>query len=231
MDDQRPIRLAGEIIGIHQPVDERSEAIVHRALTPPQIELDAEILEVLLLFGDRDIVIVPPQRQIPRPTVLQVERGLTCTLSFIGVVLAPLDNNRIHLGQIVERDRRLVGVRAGEGRVEVGKVGLAAFQFDDQLADRHTPVTHVNVADNLVACNAEEPLEALTNDRGAEMPYMHRLRHVRTAVVDDHLAPGVRYGDSAALVVLHHLRVASEVLVGDDDVDEAGTGDVERCER
>ena len=164
MDDQRPIRFAGEVVGVHQPVDERSEAIVHRTLTTPQIELDTEIFEILLLLGNGNVVIVPPQRQVPGPSVLQVEGGLACPFCFVGIVLAPLDDNRIHLGQIVERDRRLVGIGAGEGGVEVGKVGLPPLQFDDQLADRHTPVTHVNVADNLVTGNAEEPLEALADD-------------------------------------------------------------------
>ena len=63
------------------------------------------------------------------------------------------------------------------------------------------------------------------------MPHVHRLRHVGTAVVDDHLEPGFRNGNADPIIVLHHLRVPREVFVGDNDVDESGSGDVQRRKR
>ncbi len=207
VDDDGAVRLAGEAVVVQEPIDERCESLVNGALPAPQVELDAEPLEVLLLLGDGHVAIVAPERQVSGSPVLEIERGSTGPLRFVRIVLASLDDDRVHLGEVVERHRRLLRVRAGEVGVEVREVGPSPFEFDDELPDRHAPVAHVDVACDVMSGEAEEPFEALADDRRPEMADVHRLGHVRAAVVDDHLVPGVRFGEPEAVVAFHVLGV------------------------
>ena len=201
------------------------------ALPSPQLELDAELLEVAALLDDRDIVEVLPERQIAGPAVLQIEGGLPSPLPLLGIGAGALHRRRIQLGELVERHRRLVWIGPRVVGIEVGQLGPAVLQLRDELAHRHPPIAEVDVSVDVVADESEEPLQALPDDRSPEMANMHRLRHVGAAVVDQDLQARVGLVDPEAIVVGHGLGVFGEQPVGHRDVDEPGSGDVELGKR
>ena len=43
----------------------------------------------------------------------------------------------------------------------------------------------MNIADDAVPLEPDDPLDALPDNGGAQMTYVKRFRHIRTAVVND----------------------------------------------
>ncbi len=62
------------------------------------------------------------------------------------------------------------------------------FERGDEEPHLEAPVAEVRVAPHLVAAKPEDALDALADDRRAQVTDVHGLRHVRPAVVDDHAA-------------------------------------------
>jgi hypothetical protein len=83
----------------------------------------------------------------------------------------------------------------------------------------------VGVAQDRVAAEPIEAFDGLPDDRGAQVAHMHGLGDIGAAVVhEDTAGPGDHLGAQA--------RVGGDLVgaireggVGDDEVDEAGTGD------
>ena len=88
---------------------------MHRALPVPQVEDDAELVEVTLLGIVGDIPEVLPERPIAGPPLLELEGGLPGTLGLGGIGLGTGRHRRIHLLQVVEGEGRLG--RIGPGRI------------------------------------------------------------------------------------------------------------------
>lgn len=97
-----------------------------------------------------------------------------------GLVLLRAGAGRgVDLLQLGDRERRFLGIRAGEALVKIGQVRLAALQLGDDQADLQAPVAQMNVADDIVAEVAVDALDALADDGGAQMADVQGLGHVR----------------------------------------------------
>ncbi len=87
-------------------------------------------------------------------------------------------------------------VRLGESRRPLlealergGDVGMFVADGDDQQAHLQAPVAEVGVADHGVAPEAVDALDRFADDRGAQMPHVHFLGDIGSAIVDED-APG-----------------------------------------
>ncbi len=108
--------------------------------------------------------------------------------------------------------------------VEVRELRPAIGQLGDQLTHRQPPIAEMDVADDVVAGEAEHALDALADDRRPEMADVQLLGDVGPPVVDDdHL--GVRGRHTETIVVGSGREVACDRVVGHGDVDETGPGD------
>ena len=230
IDDDRSVGLDRDVV-VGEPIDEWAQPVVDRALTAPQVEFDAEVLKIPPLLFDGYVVKVLPQRQIPGTAPLQVKRGPARSIRLPRIGVGPLHRSRVHLREIIERDRRLGRVRAGEVRVEVGQFWMPGLQLGDQLTDRHPPIPKMDVSVDIVTHQAEQALQALTDDGSPQMPDVHRLGHVGAAVVDEHLQRRIGSPNPKLFVIIHGLGVVGENLVGHGDVDKPGPGDVEGSEQ
>ena len=85
------------------------------------------------------------------------------------------------MGSLVE------GIQVGN-RVTGGLLGAQQFLVDrvlDQHSKRRPPVADVVLRDHLVAAEAQQPHQAVADDRRAQVAHVHLLGHVGRAVVDD----------------------------------------------
>ena len=93
-------------------------------------------------------------------------------------------------------DRRGLRVAVYSGLVEVGQIGNRSPPAAAMSCPyRHPPVTEVDIANYVITEESEDPLDALTDDRRAEMTDMQFLGDVGPAVVDNHL---LRFGGNRA---------------------------------
>jgi hypothetical protein len=97
----------------------------------------------------------------------------------------------------------------------------------DEHAEGGAPVTHVILPDHVVPDRLEHAHQAVTEDRGAQMPDVHLLCDVRRRVVDHHPLRHVGRGDAEPLVRRDRAGGAREECVGQGHIDEAGAGDLD----
>ncbi len=214
-DDQRAVVDDSDPASLEVLAD-RGEHVVVDRLTGEVVvgEQDAEPLVRRVEPGGRDLDEAVPHR----------ERGLVAGLQGDDLGPGPV-GERLVGGQ--------VGVRAQVqllelGEVQPGQVEVLLDHLLDEHAELAAPVADVVLGDDGVARRGEHPVEAVADDRGAQVPDVHELGDVGGAVVDDdplrlggHLDAGVR--------VLEHLgRDLREHVRPDADVDEAGAGDLHR---
>ncbi len=87
----------------------------------------------------------------------------------------------------------------------------------------------MGIADHFVATEAEDALQAFTDDRGTQVADVHRLGHVRAAVIDHHLAGiGHTGGTGFVGVSSDFARTLRQGGIRQLHIDEAGTGDLDR---
>ena len=198
--------------------------------TQPEVKLDVEVVVIALEGRDGNVDEVLPEGAITGPPFLQFFGGLAGGFHRLGIFFAAGGDGRVHFLQIGHGDGGFVGVGAGIVRVEVREVGVAAADFDDEHAHLQPPVAEVDVADDVVAAEAEESLEAFADDAGAQVADVHGLGDVGPAVIE-HDAPGVVDGGDAETVIAGHLvDVLGEEGISEADVDEAGAGEVDAGE-
>ena len=151
----------------------------------PEVEIDIEGVEVTLLRRHRQRTVMRPDLAIAGGARLQARGRFAGAVAKRVVVLRAGRGLRIDRLQIVERDRVELRARFTRRR----RVGIdrreAFFEVRDQKPHLEAPVAEMRIAPHAVAAEAEQPLDALADDRRAQMAHMHRLGDVGTAVIDD----------------------------------------------
>ncbi|MNS48254.1 hypothetical protein D3C72_808170 [compost metagenome] len=197
-------------------------------LAVPQVEGDVQGAELALQRGAADGDEVGPQGAVAGTAVLQLSGGLAGAVAEGGVFLGLGGGLGIEAFQVLQRDRTL----GREGAVALGHEGVGQVLVaagGDQQAHLEAPVAEVGVAPDGVAAEAEQPLQALADDGRAQVADVHRLGHIGAGVVDDDLARRrVQRGAGQGFVGGHLGGALGQGGVGELQVDEAGTGDLDR---
>ena len=123
------------------------------------------------------------------------------------VLLAAGAGGGVNAFKLGDRERRFLGIRAGEALVKIGQVRLAALQLGDDQADLQAPVAQMDVADDIVAEVAVDALDALADDGGTQVADVQGLCHVRPAVVEHDAAGLALTGHAEALALAHLLQM------------------------
>ena len=218
--DQQALRFQmGDHLGHHR---------IGVTLAVPQVEGHAEGAELAFQRGAADGDEMRPEGAVARTAALQLRRGLACAVAENRVFLGRCRSGGIEALEVLQRHRAL----GREGAVALGQefVGLALVaDGDDQQTHLEAPVAEMGVAPDGVAPEAEDALQALADDRAAQVADMHRLGHVRSGEVDHHLAGGVDHRGTGVGVVRGDFGGAGrQGAVGQLQIDEAGARDLDR---
>ena len=109
-----------------------------------------------------------------------------------------------------------------------GESGLVSESLPapEDHPELRAPVAEVVVGDRVVAAEAEDSGDRVTDDRRADMADMHRLGDVRRAEIDDDRV-GLGHGwDPEALVAKRSRNGGGEGLIPDPDIDESGANGI-----
>lgn len=192
----------------------------------PQVKMHIEDCQFARQTGAGDSHKMSPQGAIAGPAGLQLSGGPPRGLTKLRIGFRLRAGERIKPLQILEGHRRLRGKRP----IAVGKkgqIGLFGGKAGDQLAHLQAPIAHMDVAGDMIAAGTEQSLQAVADDRRAQMPDMHRLGDIRTAKIDDD--PAGRWArEKAGLRVSgqrFHPRI--ERARSDNQVQEAGASDLD----
>ena len=200
------------------------------ALAVPQVEGYAEGAELAFQRGAADGDEMGPERAVARTAALQLRRGLACAVAEHRVFLGHCRSGRIEALEVLQRHRAL----GREGAVALGQElpGLALVaDGNDQQTHLEPPIAEMGVAPDRVAPKAENPLQALADDRTAQVADMHRLGHVRAGEVDHHLARCVDHRSPGVGAIRGDLVGADrQGAVSQLQIDEAGAGDLDRSQ-
>ena len=183
-DDQRTFVHDRVALGL-ELLDHRRDQRIGIGFAFPLVEHDAQAGELAPKPDRRDIVKVLPQRTIAGPARLQLGRSMARCFQPLRIGFAGRGSGWIHLLQIVHRDGRFFRIRTAIGGIEIRKVGPPHCELGDELSHLQAPIAEVHVARDGPAVGAEQPLQRVADDRGAQMSDMHRLGDVRPAEIDD----------------------------------------------
>ena len=141
------------------------------------------------------------------------------------VFLCLVAGGRIEAAKVFDRDGWFIWVWASEGLIEINEVWLFVVEFGDEVAHLKPPIAEMGVRGHIVAKEAQEALQRVSDDGRAQMADVHRLSDIGAAKVDErHLRIWRRR--SAAFVVLKNVcRQRRQRRIGRADVDKAGSGD------
>ncbi len=194
----------------------RQERVVHAfgrevVVGEEHAELPVHLVEVLRALGDED----PPQ------------------LHRFGIVALQQDDTvaGADLELVVRIELRTSGAVEA---VEIADLEIGRRAEIDKMLDQHAegraPVADVILLHDAMAEERHQPDECVADHRGAQMPDVHLLRHVRRRVVDDD-GPRLRHRPDAEPVVRADGRQGgAEEGVGKGDVEKARTGDLDDAE-
>ena len=122
----------------------------------------------------------------------------------------------LHVNPLELLDRRgLVGRRVGE-----------VPEAHDQQPELRAPVAQVVVGDHAEPEEPVQPVERVADDRGPDVPDVHRLGHVGTGVIQDHGFPAARLGRPEAGIARELLQPAGHPVRVQEKVHEPGAGDL-----
>ena len=215
--------------------DHRLDQVVDVALALPEVEIDAEGVEVALQRRPRHLVEMSPQQPVAEPALLQFGRGPPRAVAEGLVGLGPRRGLWIDPVEIVERhmggqqvvDRLAIGLgearrQDGQRRDQRSDGRMLVEDGDDEQPHLETPVAEMGVANHLVAAKAIEALQRLADDRRAQVADMHLLGDVRAAVIDQHPARRIDQAPPSARIRGDGLRPLGQGRVGQAQIDEAG---------
>ena len=219
--NKRALALDKHALGL-QLLEHRGNVGLRVAFALPDVEADVQIVIVLTQIGHGDLHDVAPQGIVAGTALLHGKRDLV-SAGGEGLVLLRAGAGRgVDLLQLGDRERRFLGIRAGEALVKIGQVRLAALQLGDDQADLQAPVAQMNVADDVVTEVAVDALDALADDGGAQVADVQGLCHVRPAIVEHDAAGLALTGHAEALALAHLLQMGGQICRLHTQVDEAG---------
>ena len=127
---------------------------------------------------------MPPQRAVTRPAGLQLHRRKPRRIQSGGIAFAGRRSFGIKLLQVIHADGRFLRIRRAIRGIEIGQIGIADRKLGNELAHLQSPIAEMHVADDFPAIGAKQPLQAIADDRGAQMPDMHRLRDIWSTEIE-----------------------------------------------
>ena len=90
----------------------------------------------------------------------------------------------INVLKLGNRKRRFLGIFPLIIVLKIHKFRFAHFQLCDNQPHLQSPISQVHVADHRVTHKPANPLDALPDNGRTQMPYMQRLCHIRSAVIN-----------------------------------------------
>ncbi len=226
-DDLRALVGFEQALGL-QVGDHRFDERIGVGFALPPIESNVERTIVADQGFAADGDEVRPQSAIAAAALLQLARRLLGAVAEGFVGLALVRRHRIETLEIFQRDGCCRWIGAGEGFIEIRQAGLFIADGNDQKAHLIAPVAEVRVTDDLVTQEAQDALQAFTDHRGAQMADVHRLGDVGPAEIDDDLAFGGNERGAQAWVGGDRIGARAERRIGQDEVEETRTGDIDR---
>ncbi len=113
----------------------------------------------------------------------------------------------------------------GDGQVVALVIGQAFAIADDEDAELRAPIAEVIIGDDGVAKRAEDAVDGVADDGGADVADVHLLGGVRRGIIDDNLLACARLGDAALRFGRERRELCGEPFGGDRQVEKAGTRD------
>ena len=89
----------------------------------------------------------------------------------------------VDLLQLRKSEGRFLGIGTGVACIKVAKLRLTALKLCDDQAHLQAPVTHMDVADGVIAEELVKPLQCFANDGRPQVTDVQGLCHIGTAVV------------------------------------------------
>ncbi len=203
----------GEQAGGVQIGDHLGQVVVVGALAfdVGRSQLDVEAVIDLLAVGQGDGVESLPEAQAMGIARLQRHHQFASTGGELrrGVEAA--------LGRAVEH----LKIR----QLALGGLGLF-FHVGQQHAELGTPVTHVVLADHLVAEELQHPRHGIADDGGAQVTDVHLLGQVRRGQVHHHTLAWATLVHAQLRVGKGRIQPRGQLRVILEEVEEAGAGDL-----
>ena len=152
----------------------------------PQIEFHVQFFIVLLEIRHRYADNMFPKRPVTPHAVLQLISGFHCLFLIGTVLLGSCAGSGINLFQFRNGKRRFLRIISGKTIVKIHQIRLSFLQFRNNQPHLQPPVAQMNIADHLMPRISPDPFYAFTDDCRTQMPYMQRLRHIRSAIIDQY---------------------------------------------
>ncbi len=192
------------------------------AFAQPGLKMHVQILINPAHIGNGRVHNVPPQCPITRSAALQFKGYLMGFFGESSIHLAPSGSSRINFLQLPKGKGRLLWVRTCITFVKIREFRLLLLQARNDQTHLQSPVSQVHVANHTVTKELINALYTFTNDSGAQMTDMQRLRHIRSAIVDDNGFCLRLFVDAKIRGVSHFLHIGLQKSVGQLQVNKAG---------
>ena len=192
------------------------------ALLLPQIEFHIQPAIICLQVRNRYIQNMLPQRPVSPMPLLQLCSGFLCLFQIILVLLRVTAGIRIDFLQITNSKGSLLRIPAGVAVVKIGKFWVTPLHLSDNKPDLQAPVPKMNVSQYFIPHIAADPLHALTDNGRTQMPYMKRLCHIRSAIIDHNGLRTLRHFQTEIFVRIHRRGLSRQQLSADCNIDKAG---------
>ena len=180
---QGTLGLCDNPLGLHG-LEHGRDIGLRVALPQPDIKVHIQIVIVFpKIFGGN------PHDMLPHGAIAPI-----AGLQAVGCVMRPAGKVLIHLAlgtgsgidllQLRDGEGRLGGIFSRVGGIKIGKLRMTLVNLLYNQAHLQSPVTHVDVSNDLVAEEAVNALDALSDDGRAQMSHMERLGHIGAAIVE-----------------------------------------------
>ena len=220
-DHQCAVGNLGDALGLHI-LDHGGDIGLCIAFTQPHIKADIQVTVILLQVGNGQAHNVIPDGTIAAIAILQLEGCFMSTGCKGLVYLALAGGSGVDFFQLRNGEGSFCRILAGESGIKVGQFRLTLADFLDDQAHLQAPVTHVDVANDIVAEVAVDALQAFADDGRTQMADVQGFCHIGTAVVHHH---GFCIGICLQTEMLadgHVGHIVTQPLGGDIEVQETG---------
>ena len=227
VNDQGPLVRMGVTVFLQIADEARNVGLRVRFFLPEfEFHIQAGIIPLQILDGHPEDML--PEGMISFLSLLKLVSRLQC-LFFVFFVLFRLQTGgRIDLLKLGNGKRRFRRIVSFPVIVEIRKIRLPVLQLRDDQSHLKAPVAQMHVADRPVAGKMQDPLDALPDYGGTQMPYMKGLRHISSAIVDDHGLRLSRFFCPQILIRGHRGKILAQERAGELQVEKSGSDSLHR---
>ena len=120
------------------------------------------------------------------------------------ILLSLLAGCRVNFLQFANGERRLLRILSFIFLLEIRKFRLPFHKLCNDQSHLISPVSQMDISQNLMPHLSRNTLHTFSDDRGAQMSHMQRFRHIGAAVVhQDH--PGILHLLKSQILIFFHL--------------------------